>query len=53
MSYLKDLPSQFQSLKIIDPNEKVVYCKKCVLSNQRPHTMFNDEGLCSMSMGKV
>jgi N-acetyl sugar amidotransferase len=47
MEYLKKLPSEFHSLRIIDPEKQVVYCKKCVLSNQRPHTMFNDEGICA------
>jgi N-acetyl sugar amidotransferase len=47
MSYLESLPSQFQSLRIIDPDEKVVFCKKCVLSNQRPKTMFNEDGICA------
>jgi N-acetyl sugar amidotransferase len=37
----------FQNLKIIDPKNKVVFCKKCVLSNQRPRLKFNDEGICS------
>ena len=27
--------------------KKVVYCKNCVVSNQRPRTRFNEEGICS------
>lgn len=27
--------------------EKVVFCKKCVQSNQRPRTFFNEKGICS------
>ena len=27
--------------------EKIVYCKKCVISNQRPRTIFDEEGVCS------
>jgi N-acetyl sugar amidotransferase len=26
---------------------EVVYCKRCVLSNQRPRTTFDEEGICS------
>ena len=27
--------------------KKVIFCKKCVTSNQRPRTEFDDEGVCS------
>jgi len=27
--------------------EKVVFCKKCVISNQRPRITFNEDGVCS------
>ncbi len=27
--------------------DKVVYCKKCVVSNQRPRITFNEEGVCN------
>ena len=27
--------------------QEVVYCKKCVVSNQRPRITFDDEGVCS------
>lgn len=27
--------------------QEVVFCKNCVVSNQRPRTTFNDEGVCS------
>lgn len=37
----------FKNLRIINPDEKVVYCKKCVVSNQRPRLMFNEDGICS------
>ena len=38
--------------KIIDKQlnnlpKKVVFCKNCVVSNQRPRTKFNSEGICS------
>jgi N-acetyl sugar amidotransferase len=37
----------FKNLKIVDPQKKVIFCKRCVLSNQRPRLKFNDEGICS------
>ena len=43
----KSIPSIFKGLRIIDPKKKVVFCKKCVLSNQRPRTMFNEDGVCA------
>lgn len=27
--------------------EKVIHCKRCVISNQRPRITFNNEGICS------
>ena len=44
------LPEIFRDLKVIDPNEKVVYCKNCTMSNQRPRIRFNDKGICSPCM---
>ena len=47
----KKLPKVFRNLRLINPDKKVVYCKKCVLSNQRPRTMFNEEApvcLCTL-----
>ena len=41
------IPKIFRNLKLIDPEKKVIYCKKCVLSNQRPRTLFNSEGICA------
>jgi len=41
------MPSFFKGLRIVDPNHKIVYCKRCVLSNQRPRTMFNEDGICA------
>jgi N-acetyl sugar amidotransferase len=40
------IPEIFKNLRIIDPNEKIVYCKKCVMSNQRPQVHFNNEEVC-------
>lgn len=39
-------------VKILDKQleelpKKVIFCKKCVLSNQRPRTGFDDENVCS------
>ena len=41
------LPETFQNLKSMDPENSVIYCKRCVLSNQRPRLMFNKEGVCA------
>ena len=27
--------------------KKIKFCKNCVVSNQRPRTKFNSEGICS------
>ena len=27
--------------------KKVIWCKKCVMSNQRPRIIFDEEGICS------
>lgn len=40
-------PLIFKNLRIIDPEEKTIYCKKCVISNQRPRISFNSDGICS------
>ena len=45
-----EIPEIFKDLKIIDPDEKVVYCKKCVMSNQRPMVHFNDDGVCGQCL---
>lgn len=39
---LNTLDKQFDEI----PKE-VIYCKNCVVSNQRPRTKFNSEGICS------
>lgn len=44
------LPSIFRNLRIIDPDERVIYCKKCVMSNQRPLVHFNEEGVCGQCL---
>ncbi|MBT4731089.1 N-acetyl sugar amidotransferase, partial [Candidatus Woesearchaeota archaeon] len=36
------LDNQFDELP-----KDVVYCKNCVVSNQRPRTAFNKDGVCS------
>jgi len=41
------MPLLFKNLRKIDPETKVIYCKRCVMSNQRPRISFNDEGICS------
>jgi N-acetyl sugar amidotransferase len=40
------MPEIFKNLRIINPDEEIVYCKKCVMSNQRPQVHFNNEGVC-------
>lgn len=39
---MKILDKQFDSLP-----KDVRFCKNCVVSNQRPYTQFNEEGICS------
>ena len=38
----KTLDKQFEDIP-----KRVVFCKNCVVSNQRPRTRFNKEGICS------
>ncbi len=45
-----ETPEMFKNLKIIDPNEKIIYCKKCVVSNQRPRVHFNEDGICGQCL---
>jgi len=33
--------------QIINLPKEVKYCKKCVISNQRPRIAFDEEGVCS------
>lgn len=44
------VPALFKNLKIINPDEKIIFCKRCVLSNQRPRVHFNDEGICGQCL---
>ena len=41
------MPDLFKNLKKIDPEEKIVFCNRCVVSNQRPRITFNEKGICS------
>lgn len=45
-----DPPEIFKDLRIVDPNEKIVFCKKCVISNQRPRVHFNKDGICGQCL---
>ena len=45
-----EVPEVFNDLRIIDPGEKVVFCKKCVISNQRPRVHFNKAGICGQCL---
>jgi len=33
--------------QMVELPKNIVFCKNCVVSNQRPRTDFNDEGICS------
>ena len=44
--YLKN-NKQIQDEQLEKLPKKVVFCKKCVVSNQRPRTEFDKEGICS------
>ena len=41
-----DIADSFKGLKIIEPNNEIVFCKNCVMSNQRPRVYFNSNGIC-------
>lgn len=43
----KNIPKIFRDLTSINPNHKVIFCKKCVISNQRPRLLFNKDGVCA------
>ena len=34
-------------LKLYNLPEKVIFCKKCTISNQRPRITFDKNGICS------
>ena len=34
-------------IKMYNLPEKVVFCKKCTISNQRPRISFDENGICS------
>ena len=44
------MPGLLKNLRIINPDEKIVYCKRCVISNQRPRVHFNEEGICGQCL---
>ena len=45
-----ELPSLFKNLQIINPDEKIIFCKNCVMSNQRPRMHFNGEEICGQCL---
>ena len=49
-SQSEQMPSLFKGLRIINPDEKVIYCKRCVNSNQRPRVHLNDDGVCGQCL---
>ena len=50
MTENKKIPDLFKNLRIINPDEKIIFCKRCVLSNQRPRVHFNDDGVCGQCL---
>ena len=46
----KLVPELFNDLKIIESNKEIVFCKKCVMSNQRPRVHFNHDGICGQCL---
>lgn len=45
-----DIPNSFKGLKIFDPNKEIIFCKNCVMSNQRPRVYFNSDGICGQCL---
>ena len=43
----KNLMSSTLDKQLVELDKEVKFCKNCVVSNQRPRTMFNEEGICS------
>ena len=43
--YVKSFKTK--DLQLDNIPQKIVFCKKCVISNQRPRTEFNEEGICN------
>jgi len=39
--------------QVLEIPKEVKWCKKCVISNQRPRIIFNDEGVCSGCLNTV
>tara|TARA_B100001123_G_C15300734_1_gene1020935 strand:- start:1367 stop:2545 length:1179 start_codon:yes stop_codon:yes gene_type:complete len=44
---MNDLIKKKNTLKLYNLPEKVIYCKKCTVSNQRPRITFDPKGVCS------
>jgi N-acetyl sugar amidotransferase len=44
---IKNIYSKIDVSKEYNLPEEVRYCKKCVMSNQRPRIVFDDEGVCN------
>jgi len=44
---MENLIKKRDIIKLYKLPEKVIYCKKCTLSNQRPRTKFDEKGICS------
>ena len=46
MNFKEKIKTKFDLDKIYDLPKEVKFCKKCVISNQRPRIKFNKDGIC-------
>ena len=46
MDYKEKINKKFDLDKIYSLPKDVKFCKKCVISNQRPRMKFNSKGIC-------
>ena len=47
MNFKEKIKTKFDLDKIYDLPKEVKFCKKCVISNQRPRIKFDEKGICS------
>ena len=46
MNFKEKIKIKFDLDKTYNLPKEVKFCKKCVISNQRPRIKFNSEGIC-------
>ena len=46
MNFKEKIKTKFDLDKIYDLPKEVKFCKKCVISNQRPRIKFSKDGIC-------